>query len=248
MSMAPGPGETAADLAELLFGVEDSTKSMLSEQQQEQLSNLFALLAQPGWRTGRSKKARIPSRYMFHRETGLYYACFNCDVPDTPQSMFEDFASGKAQERYSEVCTEEVILTETDRQAPLGPERLVRGIYRMPYPMTDRDFVWTEWSALLPTADGGSLYISIAQSPSNEEEVCPPEPSRFVRGHLKLSATFVRQAQGAPTSQAGFIIQGDVRGKMPKSMQNLMAGNASTYLARFCDAHGGLVAPPKGGS
>mmetsp|Transcript_46339 Transcript_46339/g.134991 ORF Transcript_46339/g.134991 Transcript_46339/m.134991 type:complete len:269 (+) Transcript_46339:73-879(+) len=237
MSVAGSKGETASDLAELLFGADESVSKTLTDEQQEQLSQVFALLAQPGWKTGAAKKGGVFPRYMFNQETRLYYACFHCDVPAPARDMFEDWNRGRAQERYSEVCSEEIILDEKERPFPLGPERLVRGIYKMPYPMQDRDFVWTEWSALLPTQDGGSLYISMAKSPKNENEVCPPEPERFTRADLKLSATFARQAPGSETCQMGFICQGDIKGKMPKALQNLLAGNASTYLAKFRDAH-----------
>mmetsp|Transcript_120765 Transcript_120765/g.313547 ORF Transcript_120765/g.313547 Transcript_120765/m.313547 type:complete len:262 (-) Transcript_120765:206-991(-) len=235
-SLAGAPGQTAGDLADLLFGVDEQISQGLSEKQQQQMSDVLTLLAEPGWRPG-SKRSGVEARYKFNRETGLFYSCFNCEVPDTARSMFEDFNRGKAQERYSDVCKEEHVLSVTERPLPLGHERLVRGIYRMPYPMKDRDFVWQEWSALLPTQDGGSLYISVAYSPDDEATLCPAEPERFVRAHLKLSATFARQGPGEQGVRAAFIIQGDIKGNMPRSLQNLLAGNASTYLAQFRDAH-----------
>ncbi|CAE7894335.1 Pol [Symbiodinium microadriaticum] len=139
-------------------------------------------------------------------KAGLNHVLSMCRVPDTAASMFQDFNSGKAQERYNEVCKEEQILQAVDHEMPLGQERYVAGIYQMPNPMKDRLFFWREWAALVPCEDGGELYISIAMTPSAEVS-------------------------------AASVIMGDVKGSMPKAVQNMVAGNASSYLINFRDAH-----------
>ncbi|CAK9007564.1 unnamed protein product [Durusdinium trenchii] len=152
--------------------------------------------------------------------------------------MFEDFNQGKAQQRYNEVCRHEEVLQVLEQPAPLGYERMVVGIYQMPSPMKDREFLWREWAALLPTEDGGQLYVSVAMTPSPEEEaaILPPN-DKFVRGHLHLAATLARQEPGSAEVSAASVIMGDVRGSMPKAVQNMVAGNASSYLINFRDAH-----------
>lgn len=227
---------TASEVAQLIDGTtEGEIAALLTETQRQQIEGLRSLLDEPGWRPGIAKSG-VAVKYKYNKETGLFFSCFTTEVPDTAQSLFEDFAAGSAQQRYSDMCRLEEVLENTPRDFPLGDERLVRGYYVMPYPMQDRDFIWREWSALLPADQGGSLYISMAQTPDDQDAICAPEP-KYVRGCLRLSATLAYQESGSSTSQMAFIIQGDIRGNMPKSVQNLVAGRASTFLASFRDAH-----------
>ena len=39
-------------------------------------------------------------------------------------------------------------------------------------------FLWLEWSALLVTTDCEQLYISVAQSPDDDEARCAPQEGR----------------------------------------------------------------------
>lgn len=58
-----------------------------------------------------------------------------------------------------------------------------------------------------------------------------------MRGHLHIAATMARQAPDANEVQAASIIMGDVKGSMPKAVQNMVAGNATSYLINFRNAH-----------
>jgi len=214
----------------------------LSASQHEQLERLETLLSGPGWKNAKSRRG-IDVAFKLNDETGLYYTCSACPIDGTlslPQAMFNDFASGGAQQRYNEVCKEEQQLRSSGLSAMdeilLGPERLVRGIYSMPAPLSQRDFVWWEWSALLVTADSEQLFLSMAQTPDDADVLYPPQEG-MVRGKLHLAATIVRQSLGEPAARSASIILGDVRGKMPRPLQNMVAGNVSSYLANFRDAH-----------
>ncbi|CAE7945568.1 unnamed protein product [Symbiodinium sp. KB8] len=171
----------------------------------EAIERLRGLLLEDGWKRGNRRKG-VNVHFKYSGEAGLNHVLSMCRVPDTAASMFQDFNSGKAQERYNEVCKEEQILQAVDHEMPLGQERYVAGIYQMPNPMKDRLFFWREWAALVPCEDGGELYISIAMTPSAEVS-------------------------------AASVIMGDVKGSMPKAVQNMVAGNASSYLINFRDAH-----------
>lgn len=209
----------------------------LNEDQRAALEQLRALLEEDGWKKGnRRKGANVHFKYS--GEAGLNYVCSTCRVPDSAAAMFEDFNQGKAQERYNDVCREEQILQVLEHPAPLGYERMVVGIYQMPAPMKDREFLWREWAALLPTEDGGQLYVSVAMTPSPEESAAILQPNdKFVRGHLHLAATMARQDPDSYEVSACSVIMGDVKGSMPKAVQNMVAGNASSYLINFRDAH-----------
>eukprot|EP00913_Durusdinium_trenchii_P003604 g3335.t1 len=129
----------------------------------------------------------------------------------------QDFNQGKAQQRYNEVCRHEEVLQVLEQPAPLGYERMVASrLLLASDPITiadDREFLWREWAALLPTEDGGQLYVSVAMTPSPEEEaaILPPN-DKFVRGHLHLAATLARQEPGSAEVSAASVIMGDVRG------------------------------------
>lgn len=229
----------AAAVAELIEG---ALLEVLSPVQRGAVEGLSSLLKEPGWRRG-NRRNGVAVHFKFSEEAGLYYVCSSCTVPDTARSMWEDFNQGRAQERYSDICSKENILQVSELAPPLGHERLVQGIYKMPSPMKDRDFIWHEWSALVATQDGGELYVSMAQTPSGEAAAGLPQATdQYVRGHLHVAATLARQAPGDTEVRAASIILGDVRGSMPKQLQNMVAGNASSYLANFRNAHATKVA------
>ncbi|CAK9039808.1 unnamed protein product [Durusdinium trenchii] len=248
----------ASAAAALLSGASLEALSLDQRAALEQVKSLLEedtvsfWLVKDGWRKGNRRKG-VNVHFKYSGEAGLNYVCSTCRVPDSAAAMFEDFNQGKAQQRYNEVCRHEEVLQVLEQPAPLGYERMVVGIYQMPSPMKasrlllasdpitiadDREFLWREWAALLPTEDGGQLYVSVAMTPSPEEEaaILPPN-DKFVRGHLHLAATLARQEPGSAEVSAASVIMGDVRGSMPKAVQNMVAGNASSYLINFRDAH-----------
>jgi len=228
-----GPKSVAASAASLL---DDVDMTALSDEERQHLANIVDLLRQPGWKRG-NKRSDVAVRFRYEEENGLYYVCSSTDVRGgAAESMFNDFNSGQAQQRYNDVCSEEIILHTLERDAPLGHERLARGIYKMPPPLQNRDFIWHEWCALLPAADGGQLYVSVAMSPPEDEAEVHHDPD-LVRGNLHLAATLARQSPDAAVTNAASVILGDIRGNMPKALQNMVAGNASSYLANFRNAH-----------
>eukprot|EP00747_Dinoflagellata_sp_TGD_P166687 gnl/TRDRNA2_/TRDRNA2_189865_c0_seq1.p1 gnl/TRDRNA2_/TRDRNA2_189865_c0~~gnl/TRDRNA2_/TRDRNA2_189865_c0_seq1.p1 ORF type:complete len:276 (+),score=54.27 gnl/TRDRNA2_/TRDRNA2_189865_c0_seq1:87-830(+) len=246
MEASPGEassGRGAAEAAALLLDLDAAAIQDLTPEKQKQLDKISALLSETGWKRGRSRGG-VSVNYKYSDELGLYFVCSCCDVPDTARSMWEDFNKGNAQQRYNEACSAEELLLSTEKQPPLGHERLVRGIYKLPTPLSDRDFIWNEWSALLPTNAGGELYVSVACTPNEKENNTIPPYDGYVRGHLEIAATLARQEPGESEVQAASIIMGDIRGNMPKNLQNLIAGNASTYLKNFRDAHAAKPAAP----
>ncbi|CAE8606095.1 unnamed protein product [Polarella glacialis] len=233
-------GVAAAGAAELLKGVDSA---MLSPEQRHSMEQLRVLLEDAGWTDG-SDRSGVSVAFKFAFQSGLNYTCSTCKVPDTAEGMFDDFNKGGAQQRYNDVCGEEGTLEEKKNAKPLGNERRIRAIYKFPFPFKDREFIWREWAALLPTEDGGKLYISIAITPPEEGQT-PSSAAlleKYVRGHLHLAATMARQAPGSEeVTDCASIIMGDVKGNMPKMLQNMVAGNASSYLSNFRDAHDKLI-------
>jgi len=239
-----GADGLALQVADLLKGI---PVDKFSATQQAQVKTLEDLLRDPGFYAGNPKKG-VANDFKFNEETGLYYVCSGCEIDGDrmPEAMFKDFAGGGAQQRYNDVCRHEKELSsDTTKQEKKdnvlrGPERLIQGIYALPTPLADRDFVWREWSACFDVGDKEQLYISVASCPEKDEDLCPAEQD-MVRGKLHLAATVVRQKLGEPSAKAASIMHGDLRGKMPRTVQNIVAGGSSSYLANFRDAHSGSL-------
>eukprot|EP00696_Hemimastix_kukwesjijk_P008744 gnl/Hemi2/21048_TR6989_c0_g1_i1.p1 gnl/Hemi2/21048_TR6989_c0_g1~~gnl/Hemi2/21048_TR6989_c0_g1_i1.p1 ORF type:complete len:227 (+),score=51.33 gnl/Hemi2/21048_TR6989_c0_g1_i1:88-768(+) len=109
--------------------------------------------------------------------------------------------------------------------------------FKLPFPMTDRDFVWLAYDDVVdqtgnPTPTGNTvdkIGVSIGWS---IEHPSVPENSSFIRGSINVSGYIWTPGVEAGTCNLSYIVQCDPHGWIPKWVVNLVAADQAENVKR----------------
>jgi len=128
---------------------------------------------------------------------------------------------------------------------PLGcrpGHAILRGTFKLPSIIRDRDFVWEQLTMKMPN---GAVVVAAQSIENGVVDAVAPPTEGHVRGSILVSGYYA-----APNAQTGgstlyYVVQADPKGQLPMWVVNLVAPDQAQNVARLRDHLDGVESPKK---
>ena len=128
---------------------------------------------------------------------------------------------------------------------PLGcrpGHAILRGTFKLPSIIRDRDFVWEQLTMKMPN---GAVVVAAQSIENGVVNAVAPPTEGHVRGSILVSGYYA-----APNAQTGgstlyYVVQADPKGQLPMWVVNLVAPDQAQNVARLRDHLDGVESPKK---
>ena len=144
--------------------------------------------------------------------------------------------AGRGERRTAREVLEDVPRARVDgadANNPLGcrpGHAILRGAFRLPSVIRDRDFVWEQLTMKLPN---GAVVVAAQSVESGVVDAVAPPLEGHVRGKILVSGYYAAPNPATGGSTLYYVVQADPKGQLPMWVVNLVAPDQAQNVARL---------------